>query len=283
MAELATHIGREADAREFAQAADAMTQRINDHAWDGEWYIYAINGQGVPIGSRENPEGKLHLNVNTWALFTGVAAAAGREEQVWKAIEQLATPFGHMLLKPPYTRASRPLVGRIADQLPGMFENGSIYTHGESFYLYALVCAGKADRWYEEIQKTLPSNLIPDISTTPPHQQSNFFVGPDHPAYGTNLFSNFTGSLAWYRRSIERVIGLLPDFAGLRIDPRPPRAWNHYHAIRTFRGAQLAVDLHRGKQSRTLLDGQPCDSFIPAGRLAEGGQHWLQVVYAPAP
>ncbi len=59
MAQLAAHIGREADAEEFAATADTMTQRINDHAWDGEWYTYAINGQGIPIGSRTNAEGRL--------------------------------------------------------------------------------------------------------------------------------------------------------------------------------------------------------------------------------
>jgi cellobionic acid phosphorylase len=305
MAELAAHTGRAADAADFAAVADTMTQRINAHAWDGEWYIYAINGQGLPIGSRTNDEGRIHLNVNTWALFTGVAAAAGREDQVWAALSQLATPLGHLLLKPSYTRPSRPFVGRIADQLPGMFENGSIYTHGESFYLYALVCAGKSDRWYEEIQKTLPCNLVPDLSTTPPHQQSNFFVGPDHPAYGTNLFSNFTGSLAWYRRSIERVIGVVPEFDGLRIAPQPPSCWDSYRVARTFRGSQLLVDVRRavatggssvasgrGRDTRAAcphdsppradgptvrLDGQSCPNPIPAASLVKGRQQRIAV------
>ena len=281
MAELARHVGRADDAEDFAGIAAAMTARINAHAWDGEWYLYAINGDGVPIGSRRNPEGQLHLNVNTWALFTGVAAAAGREEQVWGAVERLATPVGHVLLKPPYTRASRPLVGRIADQLPGMFENGSIYTHGESFYLYALACAGRSDRWYEELQKTLPSRLVPDLSTAPPHQQSNFAVGPDHAAYGTNLFSNFTGSLAWYRRGIETVMGIVPDFGGLRLDPRPPSHWEQYRVRRTFRGAHLDVHLRRGDAFRALLDGQPCGRLVPADRLRDGATHRLEVSYRP--
>jgi len=279
MAELAARIGRDDDQKEFARVAEAMTERINRHAWDGQWYIYAINGEGVPIGSRENPEGQIHLNVNTWALFTGVAAAAGREEQVWDSIERLATPLGHMLLKPPYTRASRPLVGRIADQLPGMFENGSIYTHGESFYLYALVCAGRTDRWVEELPKTLPSALVPDISTCPPHQQSNFAVGPDHVACGTQLFSNFTGSLAWYRRSIERVVGLLPDFDGLRIDPRPPSHWESYRVTRAFRGARLDATFRRGAEARISLDGTPCGAFIPVAQLPAGSRHQLEVTY----
>lgn len=282
MAELAGHLGRNADSTEFRQIADAMTRRINDHAWDGQWYIYAINGQGVPIGSRSSAEGKIHLNVNAWALFTGVAAAGGRHKQVWDAIEQLATPFGHMLLAPPYALASRPLVGRIADQLPGMFENGSIYTHGESFYLYALVCAGRTDRWYEGIARTLPSNLVPDLSTAPPHQQSNFFVGPAHAAYGTNLFSNFTGSLAWYRRGIERVVGLVPEFDGLRIDPRPPRGWDRCRVMRTFRGSRLLVDFAPGDKLGVELDGRPCPALIPAGALTPGAPHRIEVTYPSA-
>jgi len=279
MAGLAAHLGRTDHAAEFAGIADTMTRRINDHAWDGAWYIYAINGEGVPIGSHDNLEGRIHLNVNTWALLTGIAAAAGREEQVWEAIEQLATPIGHLLLKPSYTRPSRPLVGRIADILPGMFENGSIYTHGESFYLYALVCAGHTDRWLAELPRSLTPTLVPDIATTPPHQQSNFSVGPDHPAFGTQLFSNFTGSLAWYRRGIERVVGLVPEFGGLCIDPRPPSAWESYSVRRRLRGAEIEAEFRRGDTLTVIVDGQPSEPFIPAERLAAGGRHSLDVTY----
>ncbi|MDY6912907.1 MAG: hypothetical protein SVT52_00380 [Planctomycetota bacterium] len=279
MAELADHTGREEDRAEFAQIAETMTQRINEHAWDGRWYIYAINGQGAPIGSDSSEEGKIHLNVNTWSLFSGVAAAADRQQQVWDSIEQLATPVGHMLLKPAYRGRSRDEVGRIADQMPGMFENGSIYTHGEAFYLYALACAGESDKWYEQIQKTLPCNLVPDIATGPPHQQSNFFVGPDHSAYGANLFGNFTGSLAWYRRSIEKVVGLIAEFDGLSISPRPPRSWGEYQAARRFRGAKLLVEFHRGDRFAVLLDGRECGGFIPACELAGAEEHHVRVTY----
>jgi cellobiose phosphorylase len=218
------------------------------------------------------------LKVATNAIQTP-DESLNRYFNVRDAIEQLATPFGHMLLAPPYAPASRPLVGRIADQLPGMFENGSIYTHGESFYLYALVCAGRTDRWYEEIARTLPSNLIPDLSTAPPHQQSNFFVGPAHAAYGTNLFSNFTGSLAWYRRGIERVVGLVPEFDGLCIDPRPPRGWGRYRVMRTFRGSRFLVDFAPGDKLGVELDGRPCHALIPAGALTPGAPHRIEVTY----
>ncbi len=270
MSELAAWLGRDGDRKEFLRIAQSLTDCINEHAWDGEWYIYAINGQGEPIGSRHSPEGKVHLNVNTWAIFSGVAAAAGREEQVWKTIESLGTPLGHLLLKPPYTAKSRASVGRIADIMPGMFENGSMYLHGESFYLWALVCAGRADDWHREIFKTLASNFVPDISTCPPHQQPNFAVGPDHVSWGMNFFSNFTGSVGWYRKTVEKIIGVIPDFDGLRIAPMPPKAWDHYQVKRKFRGCDLFIDLHRGSEFKVLLDGAPVGDVILADRLPAG-------------
>jgi cellobiose phosphorylase len=279
MAEMAMWIGKLADAAIFATLAEEMTDLINRHAWDGQWYVYAIDDAGEPIGSAANAEGRIHLNVNTWALMTGVAAAGGREEQVWRAVADMDTPFGHVLLKPPYTLASRQAVGRIADQIPGMFENGSIYTHGESFYLYALVCRGRIDEWYAALAKTLPENQLHDISTGPPHQQSNFFVGPDHPHFGENLFSNFTGSNAWYRRSIEQVCGLVPEFDGLRLAPQPPSAWNEYRVVRTFRGCELDVRFRRGRTAGVTIWSAPHAPFISAEELGRCKRMSVEVVY----
>jgi len=279
LAELAEFLGRRDDAGKLRGVAGELTGRINAHGWDGQWYIYAINAEGEPIGSARCKEGKIHLNVNTWAILSGVAAAAGREGQVWKAVETLATPVGHILLDPPYTPDSHAHVGRIADILPGQFENAAMYTHGESFYLYALVLAGKSDKWHEELPKTLSSCLVPDIATGPPHQQSNFAVGPAHPSYGMNLFSNFTGSLAWYRRSIETAAGVLADFNGLRIDPRPPTAWDEYRVVKDFRGCRVHARLKRGPKPSVRLDGKEVPSLIPAEQLKPGTDARIDVVY----
>ena len=279
MAELAERAAKPDDARQMREAAATMTQRINEHAWDGEWYIYAINGEGQPIGSRNSPEGRLHLNVNTWALFTGVAAAAGREAQVHKSLEQLATPFGHVLIAPSYTNDSRADVGRIADQKPGMFENGSIYTHGESFYLYALIQAAQADPCYRELMRTLPSAMLQDLATGPRHQQSNFSVGPDNPNLGAQFFSNFTGSVSWYRRVIERMLGVMADFDALRIDPRPPSAWDAYEVRKRWRGRDVRVRIRKeaGAGCRIEMSGRVYTQSVPLADLSETGINQVDV------
>lgn len=266
---LARHLGRTEDAAEMRGVVETMTERVNEHAWDGQWYIYAINGDGKPIGSKDSPEGRIHLNSNTWALFTGIARAAGREKAAWDAVERLSTPVGHMLLGPPYTAATRRDVGRIADQKPGMFENGSIYIHGEAWYLYALIAARRADECCRRMLETLPSEMVQDIATGPRHQQSNFTVGSDHPNYGMQPFSGFTGSVIWYRRVIECMLGLRPGLGGLIVDPCPPKEWDRFEVRRTWRGRSIRAGFRRGQLPgcRIRLNGKPCTSPVPEALL----------------
>ena len=281
LGELAAFLKRAAEAKEMRQIAKTMTKRINVHAWDGRWYIYAINGAGKTIGSSDSPEGKIHLNVNTWALFTGVAEAAGRQQQVLRSLEKLATPCGHMLLAPPYTHKSRADVGRIADQKPGLFENGSIYLHGESFYLYGLIAAGRGDECYRQLMRTLPSAMVQDIATGPRHQQSNFTVGPDHPNAGMQLFSNFTGSITWYRRVIERMLGVWADFDALVVRPCPPSDWKEYEVHKRWRGRRIYIHLRRSGPPgcRITLNGQIYTERIPLAALSESTANRVEVEF----
>ena len=215
-----------------------MTEKINRNAWDGSHYIYAFMPDGTPVGSMRNEQGRIHLNVNAWSLFNGVAESAGRVDQVLEAIDTLDTPVGHLLLDPPYTEKNR-YVGRIADIIPGQFENGSIYTHGQSFYIFGLTALGKGDEAYAELKKILPGSTIPDIATGPQHQLSNFTVGKCHEHFGRNLYSNFTGSINWLRKSLDHMFGLLADFDSLQIDPVVPGRWTSYEVVKLYRGCRV--------------------------------------------
>ena len=279
MAELAEHLDRSDDAEEMRQIAQNMTDRINKYAWDGQWYIYAINGEGKPIGSKTCSEGQIHLNVNTWSIFTGVAKAADRETVVSESIEKLATPVGHRLLMPSYTSCSRDDVGRIADQMPGLIENGSIYTHGEAFYLYALATSGQADKCFAGLMRVLPSNLIQDISTAPRQQQSNFTVGPEHPDFGQQYFSNFTGSVPWFRRVIEHMIGVYPDFDALIIKPNVPKEWKYYEILKTWRNHRIRIIFNKteNKEYSLSMNGKKYQNQIPISEFQIGNINQIKV------
>ncbi len=240
---LAEHIGDASGTARFRSIISTMTRNINRYAWDGHYYVYGFDDQGRPIGSHRNPEGRIHLNVNTWALLSGVAEAGGHADDVIRSIQALDTPIGHLLLDPPYTALSKH-VGRIADMQPGMFENGAVYTHGQSFFIAAMIRMGRGTDAYRALKATMPEATIPDISTAPLHQQTNFAVGRAHPNFGQHLYTNFTGSLAWYRRAIEWMLGVIPDLDGLVISPCIPATWKEYRVVRRWRGGEYHVTVH---------------------------------------
>ena len=240
MLALARHLDDQRTIKSMERIIATTSRAINANAWDDDHYVFGFNDDGVAIGSQTSEEGRLHAAVNAWMLFTGIAAAAGREEKLLKAFERLWTPIGTASLDLPYTLKSRELAGRIADIASGQFENGAVYTHGHSFFIYGLAVTGRADQAYREMKLSLPDSTFPDIATGPPNQQSNFAVGPSHPHFGVNPYSNFTGSTAWYLKTIDKMIGVLADFDGLRIAPAAPAAWKEYRLRKRFRG----VDYH---------------------------------------
>jgi cellobiose phosphorylase len=261
---LAEYLGDRRTADLLNLIIETMTEAVNASAWDGDHYIFGFNDDGVALGANENEEGRIHATVNAWALLSGVAAAAGREEALLKGMNRLATPVGVALVDIPYTQTSRELAGRIADVTPGQFENGAVYTHAHAFYVYGLVCSGRPQEAYRQMKLSLAGNTFPDIATGPPHQQSNFAVGPSHPNFGMNLYSNFTGSTAWYLRTIDRMVGVLPDFDGLRVAPAAPPEWREYEVRKRFRGVEYHFRFRRrsGRKSETrvTVDGTPIDA-----------------------
>ncbi|MFH1070841.1 MAG: hypothetical protein V1794_14585 [Candidatus Glassbacteria bacterium] len=277
LGELAAHL-QDGPAVSFTEKIiGEMTRAINEHAWDGRHYVYAFMPDGTPIGSSKGLEGKIHLNVNAWSLFNGVAAAAGRQEAVLASIEKLKTPLGYLLLFPAYTSSSRK-VGRIGDMAAGQFENGSIYTHGQSFVIYALATLGRGSDAFRSLKTILPENTLPDIATGPPHQVSNFTVGIEHPHFGRNLYSNFSGALAWLRKSAARILGLLPDFDRLVIDPCIPSDWPEYRVEKIFRGCRVKASVHNPKgvcrgvaavqAAGIVIEPEDGRAALPVGMLA---------------
>ncbi len=163
-------------------------------------------------------------------------------------------------------------MGWIADQMPGLIENGSIYTHGEAFYLYALAVAGQVDKCFDELTRVLPSNLVQEISTAPRQQQSNFTVGPDHQDFGQQYFSNFTGSVPWFRRVIEHLLGLYPDFDTLVVKPSVPAVWQDYEICKKWRNHKIRFVYQNNpdKQPALTMNGRTYQERIPLSELLPG-------------
>src|SRR5262249_54602233 len=95
--------GDRVTAAEYRVRRERYQTALETHAWDGEWYACATRDDGRWIGSKENEEGRIALNPQTWAILTEAGSAA-RRDQAWQAVRtHLLQDMGPLLLAPAYT------------------------------------------------------------------------------------------------------------------------------------------------------------------------------------
>jgi cellobiose phosphorylase len=93
-------------------------------------------------------------------------------------------------------------------------------------------------------------------------------AGRDAPAYGEAKNSWLTGTAAWnYAAITQWILGIRPEYDGLRIDPVIPAAWKGFCATRRFRGNTYNIEV---KNPSSLSRGVPkliVDGIDIAGSL----------------
>jgi len=249
-ADICVAAGNTQVAEEFKTAADDINRAANCHLWDRSWFARGITDDGILFGTSKDKEGRIFLNPQSWAIMGGAAGAEQREKMIRAVESDLETPYGVMLLAPPFT-AMREDIGRVTQKFPGSAENGSVYNHGAAFYIYALYIIGEADRAFRLMRKMIPG---PDIADYKQRGQlpvfiPNYYRGayreyPRTAGRSSQLFN--TGTVAWiYRCLIEGLFGIKGNKDGLVFEPQLPCDWSGCKVIRTFRGATFNVDIRR--------------------------------------
>jgi cellobiose phosphorylase len=280
-AEIARHIGKKKEAAKFERWRKQLAEDVNRYAWNGGWYIYGFTDDGTPVGSKKNREGQIYANVQTWALMEGIVPKR-REAKVWKAIyDYLVTDVGILVHHTEYTRYD-PAVGRITAMPRGTYEHAASYVHGTGFLIAALVryrmgtCA--VDAWHSVV----PTNPKNPNSGCEPFGCTTYYAGPSNPQFGRSDSSWFTGSTSWlFFQCLEGILGVQPDYDGLRIDPVIPGGWKGFKVIRKFRGATYVITVRNpnGVESgvtQVKLNGKVLDgSLVPAQKR---GTHRVNVL-----
>jgi cellobiose phosphorylase len=180
----------------------------------------------------------------------------------------LGTSLGPALLAPPYVSEVEN-AGGIAQLEPGTFENGSICQHAVAFYILAKIAAGKKDEAVKAFLDILPTN--PDNfdtrRTSEPYCTGNFYCGPDHPRFGQNFFTWFTGSASWLLRiGFDHILGVKAGFDGLEISPNVPDDWDTFKVSRLYRGCVYNLNFERAEQEepvRIVIDGEEFSNTVP--------------------
>ncbi len=237
--------GDAAQAQQYRNRAQRLKETINDIAWDGEWYYRGTKDNGEKIGSKENSEGQIYLNAQTWAVIAGVADR-DRAAQVMKMVEEkLEYKAGPLLLHPAYKTPDK-FIGYLSRYAAGMRENGGVYTHAATWTVIAEALLGRGEAAFRMFSKLNPINRgkKPDEYFAEPYVTPGNIEGPDSQFYGRGGWTWYTGSAAWlFKVGLEWILGIRPTVAGLVIDPCIPSEWDGFKVRRTFRGATYLVEV----------------------------------------
>ncbi len=284
-AEICCRLGKKELEKEALDAVDQMYQAVLDAGWDGEWFVRAYDAESKKVGSRECREGQIYIEPQGFCVMAGIGVKEGLAEKALDSVkERLDTKYGIMILQPAYTQYYLNL-GEISSYPPGYKENAGIFCHNNPWISIAETNIGRGDRAFEIYRKTCPSYIenISDIHRTEPYVYSQMIAGADAFYHGEAKNSWLTGTAAWTFVNVSQaILGVQPDYDGLRIDPCVPSDFGDFQLIRKFRGATYYIDVKKpdGVQkgvSKISVDGKEMEgSLIP---LESGKTEYHVTVY----
>lgn len=241
--ELASYLGREEDVKTYSAMADKVKAVCDKELWDGDWYIRGITKNAKKIGTKEDVEGKVHLESNSWAVLSGAAPYDKGIKAMDSVKEYLATPYGIMLNAPSYTVPDDD-IGFVTRVYPGVKENGAIFSHPNPWAWAAECVLGRGDRAMEYYNSLCPYNQndMIEIRESEPYSYCQFIMGKDHTAFGRARHPFMTGSGGWsYFSATRYMLGIRPDFDKLNINPCIPADWKEFSLHRRWRDAEYDI------------------------------------------
>ncbi|WP_455949992.1 GH36-type glycosyl hydrolase domain-containing protein [Eubacterium sp.] len=241
--ELAEYLGRHDDVQKYTEMAAKVKKVCDEQLWDGDWYIRGITKNLKKIGTKEDKEGKVHLESNAWAVLSGASDYEKGIKAMDSVHDYLATPYGIMLNAPSYTVPDDD-IGFVTRVYPGLKENGSIFSHPNPWAWAAECVLGRGDRameYYNSLCPYLQNDMI-EIRESEPYSYCQFIVGKDHTAFGRARHPFMTGSGGWsYFSATRYMLGIRPDFETLNINPCIPSDWKEFSVTRKWRGATYNI------------------------------------------
>jgi len=143
---------------------------------------------------------------------------------------------------------------------------------------------GNGDRAFEYYNQINPAakNDVIDTYECEPYVYAQNILGNEHPLFGLARNSWLSGTASWvYQVGTKHILGIMPRYEGLEINPCIPKAWDGFSVRRQFRGATYLVEVvnpdHVSKGvCKLVVDGVAITgNVIPA--FDDHAEHHVQV------
>ncbi|MBW4840493.1 MAG: glycosyl transferase, partial [Paenibacillaceae bacterium] len=284
-AEICRMRGLDTEATDALDWIEKMRKTTLEHGFDGDWFLRAYDHYGEKIGSKENAEGQIFIEPQGMCVMAGIGVEEGLAAKALTSVEErLDTKYGIVLQQPPYSKYYLNL-GEISSYPPGYKENAGIFCHNNPWIMIAETVLGHGNRAFEVYAKIAPAYLeeISEVHRMEPYVYSQMIAGKDAVRHGEAKNSWLTGTAAWnYVAITQAILGVQADFAGLKVDPCIPSAWDGYEITRVFRGDTYVIRVSNPNHvekgvARISVDGKAIQGNVIAP-VGDGGVHQVEVV-----
>jgi len=263
---LAARRGDSAFAATCEREAQALASNLDQHAWDGKWYLRAFFDDGTPLGSAQSPECQIDSIPQSWAALGGATDPKRARVAMQSVLDRLVDRKHRLvrLFDPPFDDAPwEP--GYIKGYQPGVRENGGQYTHAAVWTAKAFAALGQGELAWEIFQYLNPVRH----GDTPEHVETyklepyvlaaDLYTARGHEGQGG--WSWYTGAAAWlYRLLVEDLLGVCLETDVLSFRPLLPPTWTGFKLTYRFRNTFYHIELRKVGEAtrsprRVVVDG----------------------------
>ena len=254
-----------------------MGETIQEKCWEDDRFIRGYKEGGQVIGSKNDPEASMWLNPQSWAVISGLATRKQSEIALESVHRELNTEYGVRLMFPPYREHAFDGALMLLFNA-GTKENAGIFSQPQGWIILAEALMGHGNRAFEYFNESSPASMNDkaEIRKLEPYCHGQFTESVGSPFEGRAHVHWLTGTASTCMVGcVEGIMGMRPDFGGIKIAPSVPSDWKEFEIEKMFRGKKLSIKVQNpdghesGFQSLTLNGEKLEANYIPADKLAD--------------
>ncbi len=250
---------------------------LNKLCWNEDRFIRGFTEAGETIGKRDDAEANMWLNPQSWSVISGLANPEQAEAALSSVEKNLNTEYGLLLMDPPYhAHAFEGALAVIYNA--GVKENSGIFSQSQGWIILAESLCGHGERAFKYFMENAPAaqNSKADVRKLEPYCYGQFTEGKASPHFGRSHVHWLTGTASTMMVGcVEGILGMRPDFNGLKLSPSVPKEWKSFTIKKNFRGKKLNITVENpeGKESgftKLYVNGKEfSENYISEKMLSE--------------
>ena len=263
------HMDDLAFAKKLEQMRQDLISAIEEHAWDGEWYLRAFYDDGTKLGTKNDDECRIDSISQSWSIISKAADLDRARRAFHSAWNNLVIEKEgvSLLLTPPFNKTEKN-PGYIKKYYPGIRENGGQYTHAAAWLAIAAAMLGYYDKSYRLFTMLNPIYNTSTRKDVLRYEKEPYVMTADisyeAPYTGRGGWSWYTGSAVWmYQGLVKWFLGLRREAGHIVIEPAVPESFGDYRIIYRYRTAVYTIEVKQKSPGTLQWDTPAAETETP--------------------